>query len=270
VTVPHAPQPGWQPPNGGYPPPGPGPQQQAGFPQQQAGWPQPQAGFPQQQGGWPQPQAGQQAPYPGGYPAPQGHVPGQHGGYPPPPPVTKRIPEDLPFVVRPNALKRSLIVGAFLAVFVLPLLFCSGVLVSATDGEAVQPLIVPMLVLIIVVASLGVQIWMVASGGPVLALSPAGLWIKSRPTRGQAIWLPWEGVAHISRRRWSAEKMLVVKARDPRADSNLGGYTAVDASILKLFYGSGFTATLNFADKPEAEIMAAVQHFSAGRCPITW
>ena len=184
--------------------------------------------------------------------------------------MTKRIPEDLPFVVRPNALKRSLIVGAFLAVVVLPLLLCVGGLVSATDGEALQSLIVPMLLLILVVATLAVQVWMVASGGPVLALSPAGLWIKTRPTRGQAIWLPWEGVAHISRRRWSMEKMLVVKARDPRADSNLGGYTALDASIVKLFFGSGFTATLNFADKPEAEIMAAVQHFSAGRCPITW
>ncbi|MEV0392198.1 hypothetical protein [Polymorphospora rubra] len=35
-----------------------------------------------------------------------------------------------------------------------------------------------------------VQLWLIGSGGPVLALSPAGLWIRTRPTRGQAVWLP--------------------------------------------------------------------------------
>ena len=38
--------------------------------------------------------------------------------------------------------------------------------------------------------------------------------------------------------------------------------------MLKLFYGSGFTATLNFADRSEDEILAAVRRFSNGRAPI--
>jgi hypothetical protein len=177
-------------------------------------------------------------------------------------------------VVRPNALKRGLLLGA-VALLPLSSIACVvgvGVLSSDTSdsGSVLAPLAFFGCLLVLIAASLGFQLWLIASGGPLMAVGPAGMWIKSRPTRGQAIWLPWEGIAHISRRRWSLEKMVVVKPRDPRADSNLGAFTAVDAGLLKLFYGSGFTATLNFADKPEAEIMAAITHFSAGRCPITW
>lgn len=142
---------------------------------------------------------------------------------------------------------------------------------STPDGESTLAVLSFLGCLLLFLGGLlGLQLWMIASGGPVLAVGPAGLWIKTRPTRGQAIWLPWEGIAEISRRRWSLEKMIVVKPRDPRAENGLGAFTAVDSSLLKLFYGSGFTATLNFADKPEAEIISAINHFSAGRCPIRW
>jgi hypothetical protein len=105
-------------------------------------------------------------------------------------------------------------------------------------------------------------------GDLVAAAGPAGLWIKTRPTRGQAIWLPWEGIERVYRRRWGLEKMVCVKARDPRAGSNLGAFTAVDSSMQQLFFGSGFTATCTYADKPETEIVGALIHFSAGRCPV--
>jgi hypothetical protein len=108
----------------------------------------------------------------------------------------------------------------------------------------------------------------VTSGGPVLAVNPAGIWIKTRPTRGQAIWLPWEMIERIYRRRWSFDKMICVKPRDPRVGANLGAFTALDSGMQQLFFGSGFTATANFADKPEAEIMSALRHFAAGRCPV--
>ena len=68
------------------------------------------------------------------------------------------------------------------------------------------------------------------SGGPVLAVGPRGLWIKTRPTRGQAMWLPWEAIARIYRRRWSLEKMVCVQPPDPRVGSGLGSYTAVDSA----------------------------------------
>ncbi|MER7168852.1 hypothetical protein ABT336_22640 [Micromonospora sp. NPDC000207] len=212
-----------------------------------------------------------QPPHPGAGSPPPGYGAPPPGGYPPPPttPVTKRIPEDQPFVVRPSIAKRGGVIGGVVLVVFAPFLCLAG-FAARQAGEAVFGLLGLLACLLPLVAlALGFQLWLIASGGPVLALSPAGVWIRSRPTRGQAVWLPWEAVAQISRRRWSLEKMLVVRPHDPRSVQNLGVFTALDSGVLHAFYGSGLVATLNFADRPEAEIMAAVAHYSAGRCPIT-
>ncbi|RLK23522.1 hypothetical protein DER29_1387 [Micromonospora sp. M71_S20] len=210
-------------------------------------------------------------------PQPFHHRPPGSGpwGDPVPPPVTRRIPEDQPFVVRPNVAKRGLLMMGVALVLILPIACCAGLgMVNSADPQLRSQSVVGLLAVVgcllaLVALPLGIQLWLIGSGGPVLALGPAGLWIRTRPTRGQAIWLPWEGVAQISRRRWSLEKMLVVTPRDARALRNLGAFTALDSATLNTFYGSGLVATLNFADRPEAEIMAAVAHYSAGRCQLT-
>ncbi|WP_416901092.1 hypothetical protein [Micromonospora echinospora] len=226
-------------------------------------------------GNSPQPPYGTPAP---GFPQPGHPAPGYptgHPGYPPPPaPTAKRIPEDQPFVVRPSVAKRGLVMGAVALVLLSPIVCLAGLgLAGSTDPDMranAALVIVGIFVCLLAAISLplGIQLWLIASGGPVLALSPAGLWIRTRPTRGQAVWVPWEAVAQIRRRRWSLEKMLVVQLRDPRMLQNLGAYTALDSSMLNAFYGSGLVATLNFADRSEQEIVAAVTHYSAGRCPI--
>jgi hypothetical protein len=191
---------------------------------------------------------------------------------PRPYPVARRIPEDQPFVVRNSIRKRAMVWGGI--VLVLGLLGAcglGGIAAAAPDsgGDALIFGAVGFAAPVVLFGGVfGLQLWIIAGGGPVLAASPAGMWIKTRPTRGQAIWLPWEGIQQISRRRWSLEKMVVVKPRDPRAANNLGAFTAIDSSMLQLFYGSGFTATLNFADKPEAEIMTALGRLAAGRTPF--
>ncbi|MEU4378943.1 hypothetical protein [Micromonospora echinofusca] len=204
-----------------------------------------------------------------------GPPPGGPWGAPVPPPVTRRIPEDQPFVVRPNVVKRGLLMMGVVLVLILPIACCAGLgVVNSADPQLRSQSVVGLLAVVgcllaLIAVPLGIQLWLIGSGGPVLALGPAGLWIRTRPTRGQAIWLPWEGVAQISRRRWSLEKMLVVTPRDARVLQNLGAFTALDGAALNAFYGSGLVATLNFADRPEAEIMAAVAHYSAGRCQLT-
>ncbi|MFI7513776.1 hypothetical protein ACIBVK_09815 [Micromonospora echinofusca] len=204
-----------------------------------------------------------------------GPPPGGPWGDPVPPPVTRRIPEDQPFVVRPNVAKRGLLMMGVALVLILPIACCAGLgVVNSADPQSRSQSVVGLLAVVgcllaLIALPLGIQLWLIGSGGPVLALGPAGLWIRTRPTRGQAIWLPWEGVAQISRRRWSLEKMLVVTPRDARALRHLGAFTALDGAALNAFYGSGLVATLNFADRPEAEIMAAVAHYSAGRCQLT-
>ncbi|GAA2622096.1 hypothetical protein GCM10010399_61620 [Dactylosporangium fulvum] len=199
------------------------------------------------------------------------------GGYQVPPgpqaPVVKRIPEDQPFVARPSVLKRLLVFGPVALVVVLAFT-CPLALVlttespDSTSGDIVAVLAFAGCMLFVVAGAVSLQVFLITSGGPVLAAGPAGLWIKTRPTRGQAIWLPWESIERISRRRWALEKMVVVKPRDPRTEGNLGVFTAIDSSLLKVFYGSGFTATLNFADRGEHEIMAAIAQYSNGRTLI--
>jgi hypothetical protein len=233
--------------------------------------PQPPPGPPQQPGGW-------QPPYPPASPAP-GYPPYPHQQpyYSPPPakhtppPVVKRIPDDQPFVLRPSAKKRLLLFGGVLLVVLLLLGCPAGLALSegASGNSGAVIFAVAMAVILLALgATLALQFYLITSGGPILAAGPGGLWIKTRPTRGQAIWLPWEGIERIYRRRWGLEKMVCVKARDPRAGSNLGAFTALDASMQQLFFGSGFTATCVYADKPETEIVGALIHFSAGRCPV--
>ncbi|GAA4688821.1 hypothetical protein [Phytohabitans rumicis] len=178
--------------------------------------------------------------------------------------MTKRIPEDQPYIVRASVQKRLLLFGGF-AVGV-SLFF--GCLSGAGSGDVVVTLAIAGCLLALFGLIFGLQVYLMTSGGPVLAVGPAGLWIKTRPTRGQAIWLPWEAIAQVYRRRWALEKMVCVRPHDPRTGANLGAFTALDSGMQQLFFGTGFTATLNFADKPEAEIMGAIAHFSAGRVPI--
>lgn len=243
------------PPPPGYPPQPP----YGGNPQPPYGGPSP--GHPQASYG---PPAGNpQPPYPPGHP----------GYLPPPAPTATRIPEDQPFVVRPSVAKRGLFLGGVAAVLIGPVTCIAGLALASSAesgrGDAVLGAVALAGCLLAAVGlPFGIQLWLISTGGPVLALSPAGLWIRTRPTRGQAVWVPWEAVARISRRRWGIEKMLVVQLRDPRMLQNLGTYTALDSSMLAAFYGSGLVSTLNFADRPEQEIMAGVAHYSAGRCPI--
>ncbi|MGW0436078.1 hypothetical protein ACWDV4_26465 [Micromonospora sp. NPDC003197] len=244
-----------QPPptSGGWPQQPPTPQ---AWPQQPANpqaWPQQSGGPAQpQQQAWPQQPAG-----PGGWQQPPVA----------PAPLVKRIPEDQPFVVRPSGRKYLLFFGGLMA-FVLLMAGCPlGLMAMAGSPEMV---LIGLGIFLVTFGGLfGLQYWMVASGGPVLAVGPTGLWIKTRPTRGQAVWLPWEAVEQVYRRRWAFNKYVCVKLRDPRMLGNLGAYTALDSSMMQGVFGTGLTATLNFGDRPEAEIMQAIGYFSAGRCPVS-
>ncbi|GAA3911266.1 hypothetical protein [Actinoplanes auranticolor] len=183
-------------------------------------------------------------------------------------PVVPRIPEDQPFIVRPSLRKRAVVLGGFVLAL-LAFLGCVLGLGAIGSENGLALLVVFLVIAIFFVGLVGLQVWLLATGGPVLAVGPAGLWIKTRPSRGQAIWLPWEAIGMISRRRWSFEKMLCVAPRDPRAEQKLGAFTAFDSMVTQAAFGTGFTATLNFADRSEQEILQAVAYFAGGRVPLT-
>ena len=176
-------------------------------------------------------------------------------------PVVPRIPADQPFVANISTTKWGLRGGISGGVLVLMFLCLAGV----TAGDSGFAALVFVGFAVLVALLIGLQVWRLVSGGPVLAMGPAGLWIRTRMGRGQAIWLPWEAIELISRRRWLFDKMLVVKPRDPRATKGLGARTAYSSFNSSTVYGEGFLATLTMADRKEAEILQAVAYYAAGR-----
>lgn len=227
----------------------------------------PTAGYPAQPGGPAYPAQAAGPGYPS-QPAWPGYPP-QAPGYPPAPPaaVVKRIPEDQPFLVRPSIAKRCIQFGG-LGLVLLVLLGCPlGLAIS--DGGGTGALVVGLVLLVVLFGGLfGLQIYLLTSGGPSLGVNPAGVWVKTRPTRGQAVFLPWQAIERVYRRRWGIDKVICVKPRDPRSADNLGTFTAIDSSMQQLLFGTGFTAPLTFGDRPEQEVMAAIAHFAAGRVRI--
>jgi hypothetical protein len=195
---------------------------------------------------------------------------------PPPPrpyPLAQQIPDDQPFVVRHSRRKRFTMAGSI--VLALELFIGCLLGLSTLGGDKGGPgpswggLLAGfgVITVLLVTCFAGLMLFL-TGGGPVLAVGPDGLWIRSRPSRGQAIWLPWSAIGIISRRRYGLERMLVVRPRDRRTDENLGLLTALDSSIIRTFYVNGFTATLNMADRREDEILLAVAYYSANRVPL--
>ena len=180
-------------------------------------------------------------------------------------PVARRIPDDQPFLVRPHLGKRIGLAAAIVGGLSLFVLCVLGLAAVGEDAD-VPGLLEAWLVLTVFLALVfGLLTWLRLSGGPVLAAGPDGLWIRTRQTPGQVIWLPWGHIAQISRRRWFLDRMLVVHPIDRRLQDNLGGFTLFDAGAARSFYGSGFVAALNFADRTEAEILRTIADYAANR-----
>ena len=101
--------------------------------------------------------------------------------------------------------------------------------------------------------------------GPLFAAGPAGVWIRTRPFRSAGIWLPWEAIQQVYRRRWALERFLCLRPYDPRVGQNVGGLGQMDTAMSRAVFGTGLLLTLTFADKNEAEILQAVAYFANGR-----
>nr|WP_296072164.1 hypothetical protein [uncultured Actinoplanes sp.] len=181
-------------------------------------------------------------------------------------PIARRIPDDQPFVVRPHLGKRVALAAGITGALSLFLLCLLGLAAAGEQDADVTGLLGVWLFLTLLLAAVfGGLMWLRLAGGPVLAAGPEGLWIRTRQTPGQAIWLPWSHIERISRRRWYFDRMLVVHPMDRRLQDNLGDFTLFDAGLARSFHGSGFTAAVNFADRTEAEILQAVAWFAANR-----
>jgi hypothetical protein len=175
-----------------------------------------------------------------------------------------RIPEDQPFVVQQNVGKRVLMLAALglgpLAVIGLVLAFV--IAQTAGVGAGVGTLFCLLLAGALFV---GLQVAVQVRPGPLLAAGPGGVWIRTRPFRSPGIWLPWEAIQQVYRKRWGFERYLCFRPYDQRVGQNLGGLGQIDASMSKAVFGTGLLLTLTMADRKEAEILQAVAYYANGR-----
>lgn len=175
-----------------------------------------------------------------------------------------RIPDNEPYVVGVDTAKLSILWGSVVAFTVLVWVGAISWLTAITDGFNPLPvLLLPALI------SIGANcfIWFTTvSGGPQLAASNRGLWIRARKWPVKGLFLPWETIGRIYvRRAGLADRALCVEPKDPRTGSGLGAFAGFDQAIQRAFTGANLTASLRFADRPEEEILGAVAHFAAGR-----
>jgi hypothetical protein len=191
-------------------------------------------------------------------------------------PVVDRIPEDQPYIVRLNS--RKLIIRVGVAAVVLGVIMAAISFAALADdslGAAFGMLGFTVLIVVLMV----VPTVRMVTAGPVLAVGPAGLWIKTRPGgRRQAIWLPWESIAMITRFSRQVnfaeqDRYLVVRPADPRASQGLGAASAIGNALWRMSsvfstMPDGFVATIKHSDRPEAEILQAVAYYAANRVPL--
>ncbi|MEV4512827.1 hypothetical protein AB0K00_28120 [Dactylosporangium sp. NPDC049525] len=163
-----------------------------------------------------------------------------------PPAPQKRIPDDLPFVVRRSAARVAVFLGAvFLAVWApLTGLLAFGLLAGEspdrTGGDAVAVVAFGCCALLMFAAAVAVGVRLIVAAGPVLALDHAGLWVRnSRALWARAVWVPWESVERAGPRRVLLARTLVV---------GVGGRVR-------------YLVPLRLNDRTEAEIIAAVASF---------
>lgn len=102
------------------------------------------------------------------------------------------------------------------------------------------------------------NMWPLATGEPLLAVGPDGIWTRTRMSGPGAVWLPWSAVAQISMQQVGTVTALRIQPVDPHA----GGRRKAPRA--------GYVTATRFTDKSADEIAAAITHFSAARCPLGW
>lgn len=180
--------------------------------------------------------------------------------------VVPRIPEGQPFSVGTNVAK---VVGAYLAIGAFTVVASCYLGRFSVDSEDEVSRVATWGCLTATGAAVfGLLLWMNFFGGPRMAANPDGLWLRTRPTRGQAIWLPWDAIERIYPDRVMGQQVLCVRTRDSRIGAGLGAYTALDTAVQRALLDTRLAVPMKYADHSQWEILQALAVHANGRCEV--
>jgi hypothetical protein len=173
--------------------------------------------------------------------------------------LAKRVPEDLPYVLRPQV--RLVVFRLGLPYLLVLLLFTCGLVGRQPDAST--ELLVVWLAFAAFLGVLSVAtIALRLTGGPLLGLHEHGVWVRTRRSPGQAIWLPWPTIEYVQRRR-GRRGYLVIRPRDLRLGGlRLGAWTRISLVNQETFLGPGFVVLPGFAGERAETVLGAMAHYS--------
>lgn len=173
-----------------------------------------------------------------------------------------RIPEDLPFVIRPRA-------SRWLLLFVVPLvLLLAPTVYLFVSGRFATALLVLVITTAAYVVGFGFRIFTQVTGGPLLAADRSGVWVRAQKWPVKAMQVPWELVAEIRPKRWFVEHVLCVIPRDERVGKLNEAWSAIDQARTTAFFGVPLTASIAFGDRSPTEALQALADLSLGRAKV--
>jgi hypothetical protein len=196
-------------------------------------------------------------------------------GYPPPvAQPAAHIPEDTPLVLRPRLSRFLGVYGLLYLGFPILIGLCFlGILLfwlpPAERDEIPSILLFASTVPLIGGAlQLAMMVGLGMSGGPYLAASADGVWVRARKWPARSVFLPWAAVARIYRRRWMWDQVVCVQAHDRRAGHEAGAMARLDTRVQRTLFGAGLTASTFFCGRNADEVFHELRMLSAGRVPI--
>lgn len=176
--------------------------------------------------------------------------------------TTKRVPGDLPFVIRPRF-------GWWLVRYLLPVaLLLTPAILLFVYGHPAGALALLVVGFAIYLVAFGFRVFSQVAGGPFLAADRDGIWLRAQKWPVKAAYIPWELVAEIRTKRWLFDKVLVVVPRDERAGKLTNAWGAIDQARTTAFFGGPLVASVAFGDTSADDALGKLADLSFGRARV--
>jgi len=112
---------------------------------------------------------------------------------------------------------------------------------------------------------------------PVLGADEAGLWVSVAPAK-KAVFLPWDAIAEVAIKHFSAHDAVCVVPRDPAVDAALAPVTQGNMEAragqtiahrrMRAKLGTYIHTPLTGSGLTNEDVLAKLRYYAAGRCPV--